>query len=94
MMGIYALLCICHVAEIDLVLGARGFHVSNPPVLQSMLLKASLDVFSQTSMSQLCAKSRLLTGYLEILIERNFTKDRAASKGIPLCPYEVVMVCM
>ncbi len=73
--------------ELDLVLGARGFHVSNPPVLQCMLMKASLDVFAQTSMEELCAKSRLLTGYLEMLVERNFTKDKAASQGmyVPVC---------
>ena len=62
--------------EQDLVLGAKGFHVSNPPIMQCMLLKASLNVFSTTSMTQLCLKSRLLTGYLELLIEENLLNDK------------------
>lgn len=66
--------------ELDLVLGARGFHVSNPPMLQNILLKASLGVFSQTSMEQLCFKSRLLTGYLEMLIEQSLVKEKVASR--------------
>ena len=68
-------------AELDLVLGARGFHVSNPPVLPSILLKASLDVFAQTSMPQLCRKSRILTGYLEMLIEQNLVREAVQEKA-------------
>lgn len=68
--------CLPFLADLDLVLGASGFHVSNPPVLSSVLLRASLSVFSETSMSQLCAKSRLLTGYLEMLIEQNLVRER------------------
>jgi kynureninase len=68
------------IPELDLVLGARGFHVSNPPVLQMTLMKASLDVFSQTSIENLCLKSRLLTGYLEMLIEQNLTREAMQRK--------------
>ena len=49
--------------------GAKGFQVSNPPILECCCLQASLKVFEQTSMSQLVCKSRLLTGYLELLLE-------------------------
>ena len=75
----------CHYLSIPLdlsqVLGARGFHVSNPPILQCMLVKGSLNVFSETSMRQLCQKSRLLTGYLEMLIERNFFQGKTSDTG-------------
>lgn len=67
--------------ELDLVLGARGFHVSNPPVLQCVLLKASLDVFAQTSMRELRCKSRILTGYLELLLEQNLSKEAMEREG-------------
>ena len=47
-----------------------------------MLLKASLSVFSQTSMTELTAKSRILTGYLELMIETFLSKKaRASEKG-------------
>ncbi|CAG8796302.1 43240_t:CDS:2, partial [Gigaspora margarita] len=50
--------------------GAGGFQVSNPSVLDTVSLLASLDVFAQTSMVQLRAKSILLTGYLEYLLDK------------------------
>ena len=64
---------------IELQPGAAGFQLSNPPVLQCMLLKASLNVFSQTSMAELTTKSRILTGYLELLVEKFLTKETRAS---------------
>ena len=66
---------------LDLQPGAAGFQLSNPPVLQCMLLKASLNVFSQTSMAELTAKSRILTGYLELLIETFLSKKSRASEN-------------
>ena len=69
------------VSELDLQPGAAGFQLSNPPVLQCMLLKASLNVFSQTSMAELTAKSRILTGYLELLIEQFLSKASKASEN-------------
>ena len=55
--------------------------MSNLPILQCMLVKGSLNVFSETSMRQLCQKSRLLTGYLEMLIERNFFQGKMSDSG-------------
>ena len=49
---------------------ANGFRLSNPCVLAVTALRASLDVFDQTSMDELTATSKLLTGYLEFLIDR------------------------
>ena len=68
-------------AVLDLQPGAAGFQISNPPVLQCMLLKASLNVFSQTSMDELITKSRILTGYLELLLETFLSKKSRASEN-------------
>ncbi|KAF3048825.1 Kynureninase (L-kynurenine hydrolase) [Didymella keratinophila] len=45
--------------------GASGFQLSNPSALDMTSVLASLDVFSQTTMSALRARSVRLTGYLE-----------------------------
>ena len=50
--------------------GAGGFQVSNPSVLNMVSLIASLELFSKTSMVNLRAKSILLTGYLEYLLDK------------------------
>lgn len=55
----------------DLQPGAKGFQISNIPVLECSCLRASLRVFNETSMSQLTSKSRVLTGYLELLLEKS-----------------------
>lgn len=52
--------------------GARGWQLSNAPVLSMAALKASLDIFSEAGMQSLTEKSRLLTGFLEnIILEIN-----------------------
>jgi kynureninase len=51
--------------------GAKGFQVSNPSALSMAAMLGSLEVFSQTNMSDLCQKSQLLTGYLEFLLDEN-----------------------
>jgi len=50
--------------------GADGWQLSNPPILALTGLKASLEIFAQTTMETLVQKSRLLTGYLEFLLDR------------------------
>lgn len=61
--------------ELDLQPGAAGFQLSNPPVLQMMCLLGSLNVFKKTSMAQLTKKSRILTTYLELLLEDIIAKE-------------------
>ena len=48
--------------------GAEGWQVSNPDILSLASLSASLDIFARAGMEQLIIKSRLLTGYLEFLV--------------------------
>ncbi len=61
---------------LELQAGAAGFQLSNPPGFECLSLKASLDVFAETSMRELTTKSRILTGYLEMLIEQYLTKEK------------------
>ena len=49
--------------------GAFGWQNSNVSILGLAALKASLEVFKEVSMQELRAKSELLTGYLEYLIQ-------------------------
>jgi kynureninase len=49
--------------------GAQGWQVSNPPVLATAPLLASLEIFDRAGISRLREKSILLTGYLQTLIE-------------------------
>ncbi|KAI8826180.1 pyridoxal phosphate-dependent transferase [Fimicolochytrium jonesii] len=48
---------------------ALSFRVSNPSVLATVSLLGSLRVFAQTTMEDIRAKSVLLTGYLEVLLD-------------------------
>jgi kynureninase len=47
---------------------AEGWQLSNAPVLSMAAHKASLDIFSAAGMDNLIAKSKLLTGFLEFII--------------------------
>ncbi|MCP4883701.1 MAG: kynureninase [Flavobacteriales bacterium] len=49
--------------------GAEGWQMSNETVLSMAALKASLEIFEEVGMTALIEKSRILTGYLEFLIE-------------------------
>uniref|UniRef100_A0A8C8JM38 Kynureninase n=1 Tax=Oncorhynchus tshawytscha TaxID=74940 RepID=A0A8C8JM38_ONCTS len=63
--------------EMDLLPGISGFRLSNQPILLVCPLQASLEVFAMTSMAALRNKSRLLTGYLECLIQHYYNKDES-----------------
>ena len=50
------------------ITGAEGWQVSNPPIFQLAALRASLDIFDEAGMKNLCEKSAKLTNYLEFLL--------------------------
>jgi kynureninase len=53
---------------LDLMPGAEGWQLSNPPILSMAAIKASLDLFNEVGMDTLRQKSIQLTAYLEYLI--------------------------
>ena len=56
--------------EFEPAAGAAGWQVSNPPILMLGAYRASMEIFSEAGMEPLRAKSLLLTGYLEFLLDR------------------------
>ncbi len=54
--------------DFDMLPGAEGWQLSNPPILSMAAIKASLDMFAEAGMDKLVAKSKQLTGYFEFLI--------------------------
>jgi kynureninase len=61
--------------------GAAGWQLSNPSALDISSLLASLDVFEQTDIASLRAKSVRLTGYLEQLLHQLVLDIRDVSVG-------------
>lgn len=54
----------------DLLPGAEGWQLSNPPILSMAAIKASLDMFAEVGMEKLFDKSKRLTGYFEFLLKQ------------------------
>ncbi len=55
--------------EFDVLPGAEGWQLSNPPILSMAAIKASLDLFNSVGFDRLLKKSKRLTGYFEFLLE-------------------------
>jgi kynureninase len=55
--------------EFNPIAGAQGWQVSNPSVLSTAPLLASLDIFRRAGIERLRRKSMLLTGFVQDLIE-------------------------
>jgi kynureninase len=55
--------------EFNPIVGAQGWQVSNPPVLSTAPLLASLDIFQRAGIRRLREKSIALTGFLQRLVE-------------------------
>ncbi|MBO3115851.1 kynureninase [Winogradskyella sp. DF17] len=54
--------------DFDMLPGAEGWQLSNPPILSMAAIKASLDMFEEAGMDNLITKSKRLTGYFEFLL--------------------------
>lgn len=54
--------------EFDVLAGAEGWQLSNPPILSMAAIRASLDIFNEVGMDKLISKAKKLTGYLEFLL--------------------------
>ncbi|XP_055353654.1 kynureninase-like [Paramacrobiotus metropolitanus] len=65
--------------ESDLLPGAYGFRINNPPPLLVAPLLASLEIFDEAGMDRIVEKQRLLTGYLEHLLNATVCGNRNGS---------------
>lgn len=54
----------------DVMEGAEGWQLSNPPILSMAAILASLDLFDEVGMNSLREKSEKLTGFFEFLIQQ------------------------
>jgi len=64
--------------------GAEGWQLSNPPILALAPLRASLETFAEAGIDHLRAKSRMLTAYMEFLLQEE--KSTAFSVITPSDP--------
>ncbi|XP_028737800.1 kynureninase [Peromyscus leucopus] len=67
--------------KLQLIPGANGFRISNPPILLVCPLHASLELFQKATMTALRRKSILLTGYLEYMLKQYHSKKNTENKG-------------
>ncbi len=61
--------------EFDVLPGAEGWQLSNPPILSMAAIKVSLDLFNEIGINNLIKKSKQLTGYFEFLINNLNSPD-------------------
>lgn len=56
--------------EFDLLPGAEGWQLSNPPILSMAAIRASLEVFQEAGFDNLLEKAKKLTNYMEFLLQQ------------------------
>ncbi|UJR33886.1 hypothetical protein I4U23_021307 [Adineta vaga] len=66
--------------QIERDIGADGFRVSNPSIHQCAVLSASLEIFEEVGIEALREKSKLLTQYMEYLIETEINQSSSKYK--------------
>lgn len=54
--------------KFDPIIGAEAWQSSNPPILSMASLRSSLDLFDDAGIANLIKKSKILTSYMEFLI--------------------------
>jgi kynureninase len=59
--------------QFDPIEGAQGWQISNPPILSTAPLLASLQIFQRAGMPALRKKSVALTGFMQALIEHRLS---------------------
>ncbi len=59
--------------QFDPIEGAQGWQISNPPILSTAPLLASLEIFERAGMASLRKKSIALTGFMQHLIEQRLS---------------------
>ncbi len=65
--------------EFDPIAGAQGWQISNPPMLSTAPLLASLEIFQRAGIARLREKSMALTGFLQRLIDERAARCRCRS---------------
>lgn len=55
--------------DFDVLTGAEGWQLSNPPILSMAAIRASLDVFAEAGFGNIRKKAIKLTGFLEFLVD-------------------------
>ena len=86
--------------KFDYSVGAAAFQLSNPPVMAMMSLAPSLRLCAKIGVQQLRQKSLLLTGFLELLLQRHLSHaveivtpanvdERGAQLSVRLLPGKV-----
>ncbi|HEY7378046.1 MAG TPA: hypothetical protein VH542_05130, partial [Steroidobacteraceae bacterium] len=61
--------------DFEVLAGAEGWQISNPPIFSMTPLVVSLAMFREADMAPLVEKSRMLTGFLEFLVHSRLSQE-------------------